>query len=209
MKMRKIKALLLVLSALLILTSCAGIKDGSGKQADMDKIFNTVCSADEALALAKSSGVVVIEERGCTSGKEIWNDFYKKASEGKPASVLCAHYYILDKDYVSEELYEQEKDLYPRLFFYMLKFDGKKYSIDIRMSTSEKSDGQDIYDCLNHYTGDAPTSDALYERYDYYVLTDDPNVTWDEITRSMLDSSTPEYIRHCTVYDDFEGWKGK
>ncbi len=110
---------------------------------------------------------------------------------------------------MSDELYEQEKDLYPQLFFYMLKFDGKKYSIDIRMSTSESSDGQDIYDCLNHYTGDAPTPDALYKRYDYYVLTDDPNVTWDEITRSMLDSSTPEYIRHCTVYDDYEGWKGK
>lgn len=204
--MRKTAVVLLALSMLMMMASCAG---SAGTDKDIEKVFSTVCSADEALALAKSSDVVVIEEQGCTSGQKVWDSFYKDISAGKAASVLVADYYTLDNVNMSEELYEQEKDQYPQLYFCLVKFDGKKYSIDTRLSTSSESEKQETYNCLQHYTGDAPTKDALYDRYEYYVLTDDPDVTWDEIMASMLDSSTPEFIKHYTVYSNFFGWKGK
>ena len=207
--MKKLIAVMIMVFSLMVMTSCTGNGAGQMKDSDIEKIYKTVCSADEALALAKSSPVAVFEFKGCTSGKETWNDFYRKVSEGKAASVLCAHYYTLDKDHISEELYEQEKDLYPELYFYLIKFDGKKYTIDIRLSSSEQEETQDVYSSLCHYTGDAPNSDSLFEKYEYYVLTDDPDVTWDEIMRSILDSSDPSMIRHCTVYEYFTGWKGK
>lgn len=204
--MRKILVVLLTLSMLMVMTSCMG---GEGMNKDIEKVFATVCSADEALALAKSSDVVVIEEKGCTSGQKVWDSFYKDVSGGMAATVLVADYYTIDKEHVSEELYEQEKDQYPQLYFCLVKFDGKKYSIDTRLSTSSESDKQETYNCLQHYTGDAPTEDALYDKYEYYVLTDDANVTWDEIMASMLDSSSPDFIKHYTVYSNFTGWKGK
>ena len=198
--MRKGTVVLLVLSLVMLFASC---KAGQEKDRDIQKVFGTVCSADEALALAKSSDVVVFEDERCTSGQDIWDGFYSDVSAGKEASVLCAHYYTLDREYVSAELYEQEKDLYPQLFFTLLRFDGSQYSIEVRMSTSPEIEEEETYNCLLHYTGNAPTPDALYDRYDHYVLTDDPDVTWEEITSSMLDSSTPEFIRHSTVYSNY------
>jgi len=198
--MKRLITLLLTFTAIMIMTSC---KDDS-----IGKLYKTVCPADEALALAKSSSAVVIEFQGCTSGKEVWDEFYRNVSEGKEASVLCAHYYTLDSGNISEDLYEQEKDQYPQLYWYLIRYDGTSFSINTRLSSSETEEDQETYSCLCHYTGDAPTSDALYDSYDYYVLTDDPDVTWDEIVASMLDSSDPSMIRHCMVYDDYSGWSG-
>lgn len=200
--MRKIAAVSAIILSLITMTSCAG----SNKK--IEDTFSTVCSADEALALAKSSGAVVFEFQGCTSGQDVWDAFYKDVSAGKAASVLCARYYTLDKEGVSEELYEQEKDQYPQLYFNLLKFDGKTYSVETRLSTEQKAESEETYAYLQHYTGDAPTKDALYEKYEYYVLTDDKDVTWDEISRSMFSSSSPDFIRHCMVYDNYTGWKG-
>ena len=115
--MKKIISVMLVLAALMFMTSCAG----AGKvNKDFDELYKKVCSADEALALAREKGALVIEERGVTSGKDSWDDFLKTASAGKAASILCAKYYTLDKDHMSEELYEQEKDQYPCLYFYLV-----------------------------------------------------------------------------------------
>ena len=206
--MRKALSLLLILAAMSIRSSCSGGEEADKKNDEIRQIYETVCTADEALALAKSSPVVVFEFSGCTSGKEVWNEFYAQVRAGRPASVLCANYYTLEHENISEALYEQERDQYPQLYFCLLTYDGKAFSTDIRLSSSAADASHEEYSCLCHYTGDAPTPDALYEHYEYYVLTDDPDVTWDEIERSMLDSSDPSMIRHCMVYDDYTGWKG-
>ncbi len=201
-----------VLSALLAV-SCAGKAEenevtGKSQQTEQrpETLFETVCSADEALSLSKATETVVFETRGCTSGKESWEAFYKAAMEGKPATVLCAHYYVLDKERVSAELYEEEKDLYPQLFFYLLEYDGAKYSVSVRKSDEEYLDRQEIFPYLQHFTGEAPST-ALYTAYDNYVLVDDLTATWEGITKAWASSQADVGYRCCPVYQDCIGWK--
>ena len=194
-----------------LLAGCAAKTVNSASKEDEKKdefdeaLYQTVCSADDALKLSKGSDVVVIEDMGCTSGQEVWDAFYKDTSAGKPSSVLCANYYVLDPEHMSEELYEEEKDEYPQLFFTLIEFDGKEYSVKSRLSSSTEPESQetDTYKCLLHYTGKAPSESSLYKNYEYYVLTDDPDVTWEQIEQGMFSSQYEAWIKHKTVYHKY------
>ena len=212
--MKKKSTLLTLILSTALLISCGRKEGGNGMSEvhaagdqEIRTLFETVCSADEALASSKSSDAVVFEERGCTSGKEIWDSFYKTAMNGEPSSVLCAHYYTLDKERVSEELYEEEKDLYPMLFFYLLEYDGEKYTLSVRKSDEEKPEDQQTFPYLQHITGEAPST-ALYRTYDNYVLVDDLTASWEGITAAQYSSdSNVKAYRNCPVYTDCLGWK--
>ena len=193
------RAICWVLTALAVagLASCAERQ----RQPDADALFGTVCSADDGLAMAKGADAVVIEGMCLTAGGEVWDAFYEKVSRGSPASVLCARYYTLDRERVSEELYEQEKNDDPKLFFYRLDYDGTAYTVKIRQSTEREPETEDAYRCLLHFTGSTPPT-ALWRKYDYYVLTDDPDVTWEDIEAGMFSSQLGAWIRHCAVYQN-------
>ena len=137
--MRKIIAVLLFICMLTALAACTGKKTDTSAEdkAKMEELFSKVCSADEALRLSKESDVVVMEDLKCTSGKAVWDDFYESVSAGKSASVLCANYYTIDKEHMTEELYEQEKDNYPCLYFTLLEYDGNVFTTKCRDSKSE------------------------------------------------------------------------
>lgn len=167
-----------------------------------DRLFGTVCTADDGLEAAKNAGAVVVEDMKCTSGKENWNLFYSEVCDGVPSTVLCAEYYTLDKEHTGAELYEEIKDQYPMLFFVLLDYDGEKFTVTTRESREEEPESSEEYLCLNHYTGEMP-SQSNYRKYDRYVLTDDPSVTWDEIMTEMLSSYSVSEIRHYEVYHDF------
>ena len=203
--MRKIIAVLLLICMLTTLAACAGKRTGtsSEEKAKMEELFTKVCTADEALKLSKESDVVVIEDLCCTSGKAVWDDFYKSVSAGKPASVLCAHYYTLDKDHMSEELYEQEKDDYPCLYFTLLEYDGNVFSTKVRLSSSQKNEREDTYKYIQHFTGNAPST-ALYSTYDYYVLLDEKAETWEEIEAGLFSSQYGANRKHDTIYSDLK-----
>lgn len=212
--MKRGTAVILSILSIILLASCAQKNGGSAmpKGADpadqeIKRIFETVCSADEALALSRKSNAVVFETRGCTSGKETWDAFYRTAMSGSPAAVLCAYYYTLDKERVSEELYEKEKDEYPKLFFSLVEYDGKEYSVKSRESTAEALDDQETFRYLLHFTGDAPAT-ALYSSYDNYVLADDPEATMEGIWEGLVSAQAGAGCKHCTVYRDCLGWKG-
>lgn len=208
---RRCAAALLVFS-ICLLASCSGNNKG-GKMTDDQKkqlymnVFDTVCSADEALESARASNAVVFEFRGCSSGKDVWNEFYGKVSGGSPATVLCAHYYVIDSLRMSEELYEKEKDQYPKLFFYLLEFDGTEFTIKTRLSSEKELDSQQKFKYLRHFTGDAPTASALFSAYDYYVLVDDDTVTMEDIRKGYYSSQIGDYVPNKIVYRDYSGWK--
>ena len=201
--MRRIFTIVLIVSVILMFSSCARKPDGK-----VNDLFDRAVSANEALEIAKNSDVVVIEKSGCTSGQDVWDRFYARTQKGRADSVLCAHYYTLDKEHVSAELYEEEKDRYPVMYLFMLDFDGKEYSVTIRESSSPENESEETYRYLRYFAGKAPET-ALFDSYEYYVLTDDEDVTWDEIMKGLYssDSHTPRY-RHLTVCENFEGWKG-
>ena len=192
------KHVTLLLALAVVLGLCAGC---AGKTADID-LFDTVCTADEALSAAKEARVVVIEGLQCTSGKDVWDAFYKTVSAGKQAKVLCARYYTLNPDGMSAELYEQEKDQYPRLFFCLLQYDGKTYTVTVRKSDEAEPEHQDTFPYLLHLTGDAPPT-GIYATYDNYVLLDDPTATWEGIEAGIFSSQFGAGYRHYTVYSDY------
>ena len=214
--MRKTMIILLAVLAVVMLASCSVDKGNSEENTmshntnqDLEALFQTVCSADDALELARKSNIPVFELQGCTSGNETWDTFFQTVSNGTPASVLCAHYYVLDKEHMSAELYEEEKDEYPKLFFYLVEYDGTEYSVKVRESTVEAVDYQESFKYLLHFTGDAPSSTALYSSYDNYVLVDDPTATWEGIWAGMVSSQLGAGYKHFTVYRNYLGWKGK
>ncbi len=170
---------------------------------NMEELFSTVCSADEALKKAKEEGIVVVEDAiTCTSGKEDMEAFYATVSEGNAASILIAQYYgPLDKSHMSNELYEQEKDNYPVLYFYLVEFDGKQFTTKVRDSASEKIESEKTFTYLNHYTGDAPKT-ALIAKYEYYVLVNSKDVTWEDIEKGMFSSQLGDFIDHTTICSD-------
>ena len=170
---------------------------------NMEELFSTVCSADEALKAAKEKGIVVVEDATtCTSGKEDMEAFYATVSEGNAASILIAKYYgPLDRGHVSNEFYRQEKDNYPVLYFYLVEFDGKQFTTKVRESASEKIETEKTFTYLKHYTGDAPKT-ALIAKYEYYVLVDNKDVTWEDIERGMFSSQLGDQIEHCMICSD-------
>lgn len=202
--MRRFIGVILVMTLVLLCASCNSARK---KEVNDITLFDIVCTADEALEKAKASDTVVIGFKGCTSGSEIWDGFYERVDKGLPASVLCARYYTLDKEHVSEELYEADKDKYPQLYFFLLEYDGSTFNLKIRKSDEASVESQETYRCLLRMTGDAPKT-ALYESYERYVLCDDPDLTWEDIEKSMLSSVSPEFIKHCPVYEEYKGWKG-
>ena len=199
--MKRIIALIIIALAVMMLASC--IKKEKGGSGDL---FNKVLSADEALAEAKKTDTVVFEDSGVTSGKDVWESFCKKASKGETASVLCAHYYTLDEQNISEELYEQEKDEYPVLYFYLIEFDGQQYSIRTRDSKSSEIETDETFKCLLHFTGKCPST-AIYEDYEYYILADDADLSFEQLEKSMYSSQSTDHIRHYFVYSDYSGLK--
>lgn len=207
--MRKAVAILLFACSILLHTACAqsdAAEHSGNADQSMEALFWTVRPADEALELAKRSDAVVMERQGCTSGKEVWDAFFRTVSGGSPASVLCAQDYVLDPEHMSEELYEQEKAQYSKLFFYLVEYDGAEYAVKIRGSTEEALDAQERFQYLLHFTGSAAVT-ALYSDDDNYVLVDDPSATWEGIMAGMVSSQLGAGYKHCTVYRDCPGWK--
>ena len=193
--MKKIFALILVFSFALSLASC-------GENKSADGLFDTVCSADDALEKSKAADVVVFEDGRLTSGGEVWDSFYNDANDKKSASVLLAHYYTLDKEHVSAELYEEEKDNYPKLFFYSLEYDGEVFNVTTRESTADETEYRETFKYLLHFTGKAPST-ALFSNYDNYVLVDDPEATWEGIEAGLFSSQSDAGYKHCTVYNNY------
>lgn len=184
---------------LLVLSGC-----GKRSVTPDTSLFDAICSADEALDKAKNSAVVVMEGLKCTSGKEVWDGFYQAVSRGESAQVLCARYYTLDPAHVSPELYNEEKDNYPMLFFSLVAYDGKTYTVKVRQSDRKELDHEDQFPYLLHLTGSAPR-DASFATYDNYVLVDDPTATMEGIWAGIVSSYAPAGYHHFVVYQDTAG----
>lgn len=208
--MRKSFCVLFLILSIFLLFSCgtgntpdSARKTGTETASETKKIdgtalFYEVCGAEKALELSVGSNAVVFEERGCTSGQETWDAFIGSVDKKIPASVICSFYYPG----------KFTDDGTNKCFFYLLEYDGSAFNLSIRESDSDETVSPSSFRYLRHYTGDAPTPDALYSSYEYYVLTDDPNVTWEDIWRGMASSFSGNFIRHSMVYKNYSGWKG-
>ena len=112
----------------------------------------------------------------------------------------------MDEQNISEELYEQEKDEYPVLYFYLIEFDGHQYSIKTRDSKLADIETDETFKYLLHFTGKGPST-AIYEDYEYYILADDADLTLEQLEKSLFSSQLTDHIRHYFVYSNYSGIK--
>lgn len=203
--MRKLLIGLLITVGMLALCSCQEAGEDPLHQAYRDFFQNTLAAPEEGLELAKAAGAVVMDSRGCIAGKENWEAFFKTVSAGKPDTVLIAHYLEADKEHWDAAYYEQVKDQYPQLSFTLLEYDGKEFVMKPRKSAAEPSGREDTYPYLQHFTGEG-LSQSLYTSYSFYVLVDDPTLTWDDL---MAASALPpdEAPRDYPIIMEYFGWK--
>ena len=156
---------------------------------------------DYSLEQAKKDGCITHEDGDITQGKERFEEFYDTTKSGKADKVRIADYYSPDDPSgYDPESYEALKAGYPRLYVQDLSFDGEQYTI------RWYEDGEEIvrnYSCLMKYEGPAESPDAVYKSYTRYVLTNDDEVTWDELVQGMVSSQLGDYIEHMSVCTDY------
>ena len=157
---------------------------------------------DYSLEDAKKDGCVVFEDLHLTAGEEQWLRFVDMTKKGEPASIRLANYYApkAQKGQNSDEMNEEIKDEYPKLYFTDLIFDGKKFSTYFVEEDGKEYIGKYAY--LNHYTGDARKG-ATFSRYDCYILVNDQDVTYNELEKAIYSSNSNDWIDHNRIYTDF------
>lgn len=183
------------------------LKDNSRADISYDNAIDTSnfpvsMSADEMKEQAIERGFVVFDGFELISGGEVWQEFYERTRSGEPAVVYLAKYYTLDKERVSEELYEKEKDEYPKLFLLSLIYDGENYTITSRPGYEEEPESIETYPYLVKFSGEPSSAHAVFDTYVYYVLVHDPKVTWKELEHGMFSSQFGDYIDHHLVYGE-------
>jgi hypothetical protein len=200
--MNKKKAILLpaiiisLLICLFALISCAKNTNGI-----VDYTPYAEIPEDYSLENAKADDVVVYEDSDISSGQSIWDKFLENTKKGTPCMVRLAFYYTLgDPSRYAPELYEEIKCDYPQLYIQDLNFDGKTYTL---FFTEDEKEYSCQYEYLIRFE-EVPTSNtATYSESIHYVLLNDSEVTWEQITHSMISSQFGDRIDHKTVYSKY------
>lgn len=173
----------MLLVVILVFTSCSG-------PVQMDITYDialTDLPEDYSVEQAKKDSCVVYENLSITSGQEIWNRFCEVVDSGGTGTVRLGFYYELE-------------DADPVLFIKDLTYDGTNYII------RWFEDGEEIirtYKYMRQSEGKVPGTNASYDGYSVYFLTNETDVTWEDIQAGMLSSQAGAYIDHSLVYQNF------
>lgn len=182
--------------------TCCGQKDiGSAPKSRVSVTPKVTPPSDSLLAKYKNGRYVILEDLFCTYGEELWQEFYKSVTGNKPASVKIICYYTLNKEGVSSEYYEAEKDNYPVICLNEVDYDGKKFTITTRDIKKAEPEAVKEYQFLKRYIGKPSSPFAIFSYYEYYVLVNDNSVTWPDIEYGILSSRMGDYIDHYTVFE--------
>ncbi len=173
----------MLLVVILVFTSCSG-------PVQMDVTYNPVLSdlpEDYSLEQAKKDNCVVYENLSITSGQKVWDQFCEVVDSGGTGTVRLGFYY--EKEDADSVLYIKD-----------LTYDGTNYT----MRWFE--DGKEIirtYKYMNRSEGKAPRINSSYDEYSVHFITNESEVTWEDIQAGMLSSQAGAYIDHCVVYMNF------
>ena len=126
---------------------------------------------EEALAWAKEQNIPVFEDSVCTSGKETWQAFCDMAYAKQGTEILCAYYYSAQCDAESQ------------LHFYLIRCDSTYFRIDSRDCTEEYPEFEARFNYLMHFVHQNPEG-SKYDYYEYYVLTDDDTLRFDDLFKN-------------------------
>ena len=133
-----------------------------------------------SLEQAGIDGCVVIIDNDIREGQSVWNYFLFNASQGQPAFVR-----ILFSGAATEIV--------------DLRFDGNRYFLDAKESTGIP-DAE--YQYLRHFSGVVTDASVEYDAFERYVLTNDPDASWEELWHSAASSREGDLIAYFVVYSD-------
>ena len=130
-----------------------------------------IYSAEQAMI----DGCFVSQDGVARDNQEAFHSFAQNAANGIPGFIRLfnCHY--------GEDYQWNAMDL---------SYDGDQFILQ----------GSDTYPFryLKHFTGEKDRPDAPYDAYEYYVLTNDNTVTWEDILNHRVDAE-----EHWTVYAEF------
>ncbi len=172
---------------------------------DCKELYPSDMAPENIFASVKENEYVAFENLHLTSGGEVWQAFYEKVLAEEKAQVILVNYYTPgEKSQSSEEYNEECEDEYPMLFFTSLVYLPKDGFFMGSLSYQEEEVEQIVsYPYLIHLEGDVQAPQAIFSRYDRYVLTDDNTVTWEQLERQMYSSViTDNGVRFSSVYCD-------
>lgn len=190
----------------MILGKCAGYDDILFEYAPEMK-----CE-ESAIEDAVRNGFVMMKNGNISSGKEDFLAFYEKTLQGKPCRIRIGFSYEQDTEHTSEDLQAATNMDYPQLYLNELTYDGEKYIISpVNKARDEyvicEKPGVDSPESsflyLMHFTGTPRAPGSLVASYDYYVLLNREDVTWEDIESSMLSSQAGAMIHHMMVYSEY------
>ena len=110
---------------------------------------------------------------------------------------------LLEDENISEELYEQEKENYPVLYYTLVEYNGKEFSVKVRQSDKQEMERTETFKALSYFKGDMPEG-AKYSSYERYVLVNDASLKWEDIDRGMFSSQSDAWIEHIVLYQTYK-----
>lgn len=169
------KILMLLICAMIILTSCSrnnDIQEGLPNFTDINDLPTSYTLED-----AKLDGCVVFEDLTLRSGESNWNEFIDLSQSDQEATIRIVFYYSDDSVFYIKDL----------------SFDGSYYYV------SEKDVETKQYKYLNHYSI-KPDNDASYKTFDYYILVNEKDISFDSLEKSMASSKSGDYIDQYRIF---------
>ncbi len=166
--------------------------DGTTEKRPIYAVFTL---PDQTDSLTVTDGVLF-------SGENLWENFLTSVEQGTPATLNLRYIYNLaSANHYAPELYEEIKDNFPLTLTCRLSYDGTSFTLTY---TGEGQEEPTTYQHLRHFTG-VPTEPGLsqYSHYAHYVLTDDVQATWQELSQSAASSQFGAYIPHFTVWSAY------
>ena len=134
---------------------------------------------------AEIDGCLIISDNSVLSGQEIWKGFLSDVNRGQPAFLRVF------RSYQGRQGSQYEKEIYD------LHFDGSIYALTVKV-------GSEIYTYqfsnLRYFYGQVSNESVDYDAIERYVLTNDPDASWEEIWRSAASSRYGDLIDHFVVY---------
>ena len=170
----------LCLCLLLMLTGCNKLKEANKNN------YISYHQIPESYSLedAKKDNCVVFDDLTLTSGEEVWEDFLEKTKKQQEAFIRIANYYAGTN--MQEEV----------MFLSDVYYNGETYHYYYAYQ-DEEIDQDYLY--LLHYQGDL-NEEAIYSKYEQYVLTNDSSLTYEYIQHMWLSSQAVTWIDYQQIY---------
>lgn len=129
---------------------------------------------------AVTDNCVVFVDSKIISGHSIWANFITKIDKGLSCNIRIANF-------------SSDNTLFSLID---LSYSGSSFSVLTNDGLSKN------YQYINHYEIEADNDEANYSTIDCYILTNQDNITYKDIEKSLASSILDDAIDHLIVYYD-------